>query len=177
MRRLAVFALLLVCAGPAAADAAWTRAGWYRIEIFPALRLLEGPFAGEAACGKTLSESEQDVVQCAHLKKAGAEVDVALDFFAGAIKENPRDATAMNYRGLLFARREQYDRAIAEHTAAIKADPDDHWAFVFRGTVYEKMGRKDEAAEDYRSALGRNPGEAQLVSRLKAALTELGVTP
>lgn len=177
MRRLALISCLLVCTGAAAAPTTWTQAGWYRLEIFPALKLQGGPFATEKACGKTLAPSEQDVVQCAHLKKAGDEIDVALAFFAGAIKENPRDATAMNYRGLLFARREQYDRAIAEHTAAIKADPDDYWAFVFRGTVYEKMNRKTEAADDYREALGRNPGEAPLVATLKAALTELGVVP
>jgi Tfp pilus assembly protein PilF len=172
-----LMALLAVCAGPVMAEATWTRAGWYRIEIFPALQLLEGPFAGSQACRKTLPKVEDDVVRCARLAKAGAEIDVALAFFADAIKANPRDASAMNHRGLLFARRGQNDKAIAEHTAAIKAEPDDYWAFVFRGTVYQKMGKLKEAEADFRVALGHNPGDERLVAKLKTALKEMGSVP
>jgi len=177
MRSLVFAALLAVFAAPAVADVTWTKDGWYRVGIFPALTLQDGPFVTEKICAKTLPKVEDDVVRCARLAKAGDEVDVALAFFADAIKENPRDATAMNYRGILFARRGENDKALAEHTAAIKADPDDYWAFVFRGEVYQKMGRRTEAEADFRSALGRNPGDTQTVARLKAALTALGVEP
>jgi Tfp pilus assembly protein PilF len=177
MWRLALVALLLVCAGPAAADATWTRAGWYRIEILPALKLLEGPLAGRKACLKTLGEPKDSVVTCARLTKQGAEVDVALAFFADAIKADPKDAKAMNHRGLLFAQRGQYDRAIDEHTAAIKAAPDDLWAFVFRGTLYQKIGMEKEAEADFRSALALNPADRRLVEKLKATLREMGVEP
>lgn len=177
MRLLATVAILAVCVGTAAAETAWTKDGWYRVEIFPSLTLQAGPFASKKVCAKTLPKVEDDVVRCARLAKAGDEIDVALAFFAHEIKENPRNAAAMNYRGLLFAKRGENDKAIAEHTAAIKADPDDYWGFVFRGTVYQTMGRKSEAEADFRSALGRNPGDAQTVARLKAALTALGVTP
>ncbi len=177
MRSLAFFALFAVCAAPAVGETIWTKDGWYRVGIFPALSLQGGPFVTEEICAKTLPKVEDGVVRCAHLTKAGEEVDVALAFFADAIKENPRDATAMNYRGILFARRGENDKAIAEHTAAIKADPDDYWAFVFRGEVYRKLGKKTEAEADFRSALGRNPGDTQTVARLKAALTALGVEP
>ena len=177
MRSLAFVALLAVFAAPALADVTWTKAAWYRVGIFPALTLQGGPFATQKICAKTLPKAEDGVVRCAHLTKPGEEVDVALAFFADAIKENPRDATAMNYRGILFARRGENDKAIAEHTAAIKADPDDYWAFVFRGEVYQAIGKKAEAEADFRSALGRNPGDTQTVARLKAALTALGVEP
>ncbi|MCE9523549.1 MAG: tetratricopeptide repeat protein [Alphaproteobacteria bacterium] len=177
MRRVVFVALLLVFAGAAAAETGWTRAGWYRIEIFPTLALQGGPFASEKACGKTLPKVEDDVVKCAHLKKAGDEIDVALAFFADAIKANPRDAAAMNYRGLLFARRGEYQKAIAEHTEAIKADPDDYWGFVFRGTAYQKLGKKAQAEADFREALARHPGDEQTVAKLKAQLRELGVEP
>ena len=178
MRRLALVALLLVGAAPAGAATAWTRAGWYQVEIFPELGLQGGPFASEKACGAKLpKDDENGVLRCARLKKAGDEIDVALAFFADAIKKNPRDAAAMNYRGLLFARRGAYDKAIAEHTAAIKANPDDYWGFVFRGNVYQKLGKKKEAEADFREALARNPGDAQTVARLKAQLKELGVEP
>lgn len=176
MRFLAVVLLLATC-GVAAADATWTKAGWYRVEIFPALRLQAGPFAHEKSCKKTLPKVEDDVMRCAKLSKAGEEIDVALGVFADAIKENPRDAAAMNYRGLLFARRGEYDKAIAEHTAATKADPDAFWGFVFRGKVYAKLGRKKEAESDFREALARNPGNAKTVATLKQDLRDLGVTP
>lgn len=169
--------LLFAASAAAAADAAWTRAGWYRIEIFPSLRLLAGPFAGPKSCAKTLPKVEDDVVRCAKLRRAGDEIDVALAFFATEIKENPRDAAAMNYRGLLFARRGEHDKAIAEHTAAIKAAPDDYWAFVFRAKVYATLGRKTEAEADLREALGRNPGDARTVAMLQQDLRALGVEP
>lgn len=178
MRRLAFVAVLLVCAGSAAAATSWTRAGWYQVEMFPELGLQRGPFTSEKACGVTLpKDDENGVIRCAELRKAGDEIDVALAFFAEEIKKNPRDAAAMNYRGLLFARRGEYDKAIAEHTAAIKANPDDYWGFIFRGNVYQKLGRKKEAEADFREALARNPGDEQTVARLKAQLRELGVEP
>ena len=174
---LATVSLGLMLAASAAADATWKRPGWYRVEIFPSLRILAGPFAGPKSCRKTLPKVEDDVVRCAKLAKAGAEIDVALAFFADAIKANPRDATSMNYRGLLFARRGESDKAIAEHTAAIKANPDDYWAFVFRGKVYAKTGRKKEAEADFREALGRNPGNEATVAMIKDELRALGVEP
>lgn len=169
--------LLGLMLAASAADAAWKRPGWYRVEIFPSLRILAGPFAGPKSCKKTLPKVEDDVVRCARLAKAGAEIDVALAFFADAIKENPRDATSMNYRGLLFARRDEYDKAIAEHNAAMKANPDDFWAFVFRGKVYAKQGKKKEAEADFRSALAYNPGNEQTVATINAELRALGVSP
>ncbi len=178
MRLFAVVALLFVCAGSALGDATWTRAGWYRIELLPALKLLEGPFASGKACGKTLPlPQDKTVATCARVRKQGAEVDVALDFFAAAIKENPRDIIAMNHRGLLFAQRGIYDRAIAEHTAAIEASPDDIWAYRFRGTVYLKIGMKKEAEADFRAALSKNPSDLRTVRELKATLRAMGVEP
>lgn len=177
MQRLALVVLLLLCAWPAAAETPWTRAGWYRIEIFPSLVIQGGPFAGEKACAATLPKHEDNVVKCARLKKAGEEIDVALAFFADAIEANPSDAAAMNHRGLLFARRGAYEKAVAEHTAAIKAAPDDYWGFVFRGMAYQKLDKKKDAEADFREALGRHPEDEQTVARLKASLKELGVEP
>jgi tetratricopeptide (TPR) repeat protein len=178
MRRIAIIALLLALVPWAsAADATWKRPGWYRVEIFPSLRILAGPFAGPKSCKKTLPKVEDDIVRCARLAKAGAEIDVALAHFADAIKENPRDATAMNYRGLLYARRGEYDNAIAEHNAAMKANPDDFWAFVFRGKVYAKLGKKKEAEADFRRALAYNPGNEETIATINAELRALGVTP
>jgi Flp pilus assembly protein TadD len=160
------------------ADAKWTRAGWYRIEVLPGLKLIEGPLAGRKACLKTLGAPQDDnVMTCARLAKQGAEVDVALAFFADAIKANPKDAKAMNHRGLLFAQRGQYDRAIDEHTAAIEAAPGDIWAYVFRGTLYQKIKQPKEAEADFRAALALNPADKRLVEKLKTTLREMGVEP
>ena len=177
MARFAVIILVVALAGPVHAETSWTRSGWYRIEIFPALKLLGGPFVTAKACRKTLPKVEDDVVRCARLAKAGDEIDVALAFFEQAIKKNPRNASAMNYRGLLFSRRGETDKAIAEHTKAIEANPDDYWAFVFRGKIYQQLGKRRQAEADLREALARNPGDEQTVARLKAGLRELGVEP
>ncbi len=179
MRRLALTALLFVCAAAAhAAPVVWTKAGWYRIELLPTLNLLEGPFADGKACGKTLPlPQDNTVMTCARVHKQGAEVDVALDFFAAAIKANPRDVSAMKHRAVLFARRGLYDRAITAYTAAIEAAPDDMWAYVYRGTIYQKINAPKEAEADFRAALALNPADRRTVAKLKATLLEMGAAP
>jgi tetratricopeptide (TPR) repeat protein len=177
MRRAAIAALLLLCALPAqAADAKWTTAGWYRIEIFPELKLRSARFASDKECRKTLPAAQDDVVECAHLAKEGDEIDRAIEFFGRAIKENPRDAAAMNYRGVLFAKKGDDEAAIAEHTNATKANPDDYWAFILRAHVYKKIGKRDEAIADLRAALGRHP-DADITKQLEDDLKSLGAKP
>ena len=177
MKRVALAALLVALAQIAIAADQWRGAGWYRIEIFPELAILSAPFASEKACAKTLPKNEDDVIRCAHLAKAGEEIDRAIAFFGEGIEQNPRDAAAMNYRGILFAKKGDTDAALAEHARAMKANPDDYWAYVLRGKLYQKLGKRDEAIADFQTALAFNPGNEATVNMLKAALKELGAAP
>lgn len=176
MNRALAAALLLIVAQPAFA-AEFTRAGWYRLEVLPSLAIDSEQFASEQACTKSIAKNEDRVVRCVQLSKKGDEIDRAIDIFGATLKENPRDASAMNYRGLLFERKGDTASAIREFTAAIKAAPDDYWGFVFRADVYAKTGQSALAIADYREALARNPGNEGLVKILKDKLAALEAKP
>jgi tetratricopeptide (TPR) repeat protein len=174
-RALAVSLLFVSAASAPAGD--FTRAGWYRLEVFPSLDIVSGPFASKKACLKTIPADEDHVHRCVSLSKRGDEIDRAIDIFGEALKENPGDASSMNYRGLLFERKGDTASAIREFTAAAKAVPDDYWAFIFRADVYAKTGQRELAIADYREALARNPGDERLVAILKDKLKALGAVP
>jgi tetratricopeptide (TPR) repeat protein len=171
-----IVALSLLAAAPLGA-AEFTRAGWYRLEVLPSLSIDSERFASESACLASIAKGEDRVVRCVRLAKKGDEIDRAIDIFGAALKDNPGDASAMNYRGLLFEKKGDNASAIREFTAAIKAAPDDYWGFVFRADVRAKTGQKALAIADYREALARNPGDAGLVKILKEKVAALEAKP
>lgn len=173
VRAIIFFVLLLPMAGVSFAGS-FTKPGWYRLEVFPALEIVSGPFANEKACRARIPADEDHVRRCVRLRKAGDEVDRAIDIFGDIVKAEPRNTQAMNLRGMLFQRKGQMDAAIAEFTKAIEANPDDYWGFVFRGDAYKKMGKRELAIADYREALARNPGDAALVQALRDKIKTLG---
>ena len=91
MNRALAAALLLIAAQPAFA-AAFTRAGWYRLEVLPSLAIDSQRFASEQICTQSIAKDEDRVVRCVHLAKKGDEIDRAIDIFGATLKENPRDA-------------------------------------------------------------------------------------
>lgn len=173
MKRALIVSVLLLTIAPAL-GAAFTRAGWYRLEVLPSLEIDSGHFESEAACRASIAKDEDRVVRCVRLLKKGDEIDRAIEIFGESLKENLRDASAMNYRGLLFEKKGDTASAVREFTAAIAAAPDDYWAFVFRGDIYAKTGQAALAIADYREALARNPGDEGLVKILKDKLAALG---
>jgi tetratricopeptide (TPR) repeat protein len=176
MKRSLLIAGLLL-SSTSAFGAAFTQAGWYRIEVYPSLEILAGPLASEAACLKTISPKEDDVHRCVKLTKAGDEVDRAIEYFGDEAKTNPRNSTAMCLRGLLFQRKRDMEAARTEFERAMKANPDDFWPYVFRADLYNEMGKAELAIADYRQVLERNPGDASLVATLEEKLRKLGAAP
>ena len=166
--------LFLVVVATAAAEGKWTKSAWYRLEIFPDLKILSAPFANEKACKKMLPAGHDDVVTCAHLAKAGDEVDRAIEFFTAEIAKNPHDAAAMMCRGNLYERKGENDAALIEYTNAMKANPDDYTALIMRAKLYQKLEKRDEAVADYRAALARNPGRSDTLEMIHDALKALG---
>jgi tetratricopeptide (TPR) repeat protein len=69
-------------------------------------------------------------------------------------------ARAFSSRGLAYARKGQYDRAIEDLDQAIRFDPNDAFAFRNRGTSYARKGQYDHAIEDLDQAIRLNPNDA-----------------
>ena len=52
-------------------------------------------------------------------------------------------------RGISYAKKGDYDKAIADYTEAIRLDPKDAAAYYNRGTSYAHKGDYDKAIADY----------------------------
>ena len=69
-------------------------------------------------------------------------------------KETPaRLAEAYCSRGIAYAKRREYDRAIADYDKAIDLDPKNAKALYQRGYVYDIKGQRDRAMADYNQAM------------------------
>ena len=87
--------------------------------------------------------------------------------YDGAIKEcsamlgvpaYPADE-AYNNRGIAYAGKGQYDKAVADYTSAIAMNPKNEIAFNNRGNAYWHLGNHDASLADYKKAIEINPGD------------------
>src|SRR5580704_11266374 len=66
-------------------------------------------------------------------------------------------AVAFSDRGLAYARKDQYDRALEDLDQAIRLNPNYTAAFNNRGSAYSAKGDLDRAIADYREAIRLDP--------------------
>ena len=64
-----------------------------------------------------------------------------------------KDPFRWNNRGLIWRRKGDFDRAIADFDQAIRVDPGYTAAYTNRGQAYEGKGDKERAKADYEAAL------------------------
>ncbi len=76
-----------------------------------------------------------------------------LSLWTDVISKSPNKARAVNNRGFLFLKLQQYDKAVIDFTKAIELHP--KWAVTYynRGVAYEKLGALDKAMADYTTAI------------------------
>ena len=176
MTRIACCVFALLWAATAQAGA-FSTAGWYVLEVTPALEIVSGPYTNEKACTKGRPANDDRGLHCVELAKAGDEVDRAIDIFGEMVKQDPHHADAMNIRGLLYQRKGDMAAAQREFENAMKASPDDYWPYVFRGDLFNAMGKRELAIADYEQVLARNPGDQTLVDVMKDKIRELKGAP
>jgi tetratricopeptide (TPR) repeat protein len=66
-------------------------------------------------------------------------------------------AEALDSRGLVWLRRGEYDRAIADYDEALKARPNSAWSLYGRGLAKLKKGLKAEGEADLGAAARLDP--------------------
>ncbi len=121
-------------------------------------RMESGRFAAaEEALDRALAAGPSDPELPYHRgnsRLAQGKFEEALADFTLAAERDPRNASALAARGLLFHRhRKDPERAEAEFHRALVADPA-HFAALFnRGLLYHETGRLVEAERDLRRAL------------------------
>ena len=64
-------------------------------------------------------------------------------------------------RGSAYAKKGDFEAAIADHTKAIELDPNLHIAYSNRGVAYAEKGDLDNAIADYSKAIALDPNDAK----------------
>ena len=68
-------------------------------------------------------------------------------------EETSKLAEAYCSRGIAYAKKREYDRAIADYDKAIDLNPKNAKAYYQRGYVYDIKGERDRAMADYNQAM------------------------
>jgi tetratricopeptide (TPR) repeat protein len=70
---------------------------------------------------------------------------------------NPRSPEACNKRGLVWSKKGDYDRAIADFSKALALNPGYDEAYFNRGFAWDQKGNVREALSDVQKALSLKP--------------------
>lgn len=81
----------------------------------------------------------------------------ANDYLIEAATENPNNALAVYYQGLIDYTQRDLNSAIANYNQALQVNPNFALAYFSRGLANYRLGNKPEALADYNDALRVNP--------------------
>ena len=92
----------------------------------------------------------------------GAQADNAANIasLTGVIQRNPRDASAYNTRGVVYAKLGQYSNAIQDFSHTIALNPNFSGAYTNRALAYRQTNKNDLAMQDFNQAIAVNPNDA-----------------
>jgi tetratricopeptide (TPR) repeat protein len=85
----------------------------------------------------------------------------AAEYFAGVLRNEPRDVEAHWMRARLLACRDDLHGAIAHLGMAIRRAPDQPRLYITRGLVHYRLGRFDDSIADCDKAAELDPGATQ----------------
>jgi tetratricopeptide (TPR) repeat protein len=72
--------------------------------------------------------------------------------FSRVVDLDGKNARAFYYRGMAYAQRKDYDKAVDDFTRAIELKPNEGSFLFARGASYMELGKSEEAGEDIRNA-------------------------
>jgi tetratricopeptide (TPR) repeat protein len=89
------------------------------------------------------------------------QIDIAIQDYDQAIKDNPQSAEAFWRRGFALEQKGEFDRAIADYDNALKLDSNNANAFANRGHAHSHKKEFDPAIEDLTQAIKLNANDAR----------------
>ena len=99
--------------------------------------------AGLALAQDVKALTAQGIEQC-----NDGKFDQAIATFTQALKQNPKDANVLFYRGKAYTAKGHYDRALADLNEAVKLNPGFGQAYFGRAMVYVYQEKFDQAIEE-----------------------------
>lgn len=90
------------------------------------------------------------------------QIPEAEEAWHGVLQQSPHNAEALAHLGLLEARQDQYDNAIAYYRKAVAINPSFPGLQLDLGLALFKSSRFREAADVFQAQLKRNPGDQRL---------------
>src|SRR5271165_7633023 len=76
-----------------------------------------------------------------------------IDSLTEIIQRNPRDPSAYNTRGVVYAKLGRYSNAVDDFSHAIELDPRFSGAYTNRALAYRQVHKDDLAIQDFNQAL------------------------
>ena len=101
-------------------------------------------------------EATKKYVEGIELLQSG-DASRANDYLIEAAAENPNNALAVYYQGLIDYTQRDVNSAIASYDKAIAVNPNFSLAYFSRGLANYRLGNKSKALKDYNKALQINP--------------------
>ena len=80
---------------------------------------------------------------------------------------DPKNADAFNTRGVAYAKKGDFDRALEDYNAAIRFNPLKAVFYANRGYIYEAQKRKKDAIDEFKHALRFDPSLTEAMNALK----------
>lgn len=84
-------------------------------------------------------------------------LDEAVPMLTEMIRQNPQDARLYTGRGLVWAAKKEYGKAIADHDEAIRLNPSEAGFYGNRAVAWSDKGEYDKAIADYNEVLRLEP--------------------
>ena len=106
--------------------------------------------------GEVNLEARKKYAEGIELLQSG-DASRATEYLAEASAENPNNALAVYYQGLIDYTQRDINSAIANYDKAIAVNPNFSLAYFSRGLANYRLGNKTEALKDYNKALQINP--------------------
>jgi tetratricopeptide (TPR) repeat protein len=133
--------------------AAWFEAG---------LRMLQaGQIAEAEQCGRQALTLDQGHADSLHLMGmlcvAAKQYDLAIEWFAAAIRQNPNVSDYFANLGMALQRKERFDEAIKSYDRALVINPGQAEIWFRMGEILQQQKRFDEAILSFDQALKLKP--------------------
>ena len=85
------------------------------------------------------------------------KTEEAIKAYSDIIELNPHYSAAYNNRGVVYANKGEYNRAVRDFNIALELNPNDSFAYNNRGNAYNNISEVDKAIKDFNTAIALKP--------------------